>query len=719
MTFLYPAFLFALVAISIPIIIHLFNFRRYKTIYFSNVAFLENVKKQTRSKSQIKNLLILLMRILVIAALVLAFAQPVIPVKIQSNTVNNSVEDMVCIYVDNSFSMDAESKYGKLMEVAKSRATTIVSSYNSSMKFCLITNDFEARHNQWINKEQMTEYISEIKTSPVSMNLNDIYSRALEQFRNSGISNVRKNLFVLSDYQKTFANFNKIKTDSGMQVFMIPLATQQSNNLYVDSCWFENPSRKKRQNDVLMAKIINKGDENYQNIPIKMYINDSVKSLATINIGKNSDQIVPLSFIQPDSGIIHGRIEITDYPIIFDNKFYFSYHIAKLIRVLVISNKNENPYLKALFTSDPNIEITFVPENSLIASDFPKYNVILLDQISDLPSGIEAEMHKFLDNMGTIAIFPDAKINPAFYYNFFQKYGINNYMVRDTHKTYISEIDFKNELFQDVFKKVETDIEYPFIKNYFKTQTNVQSKEMSILKTRDGQSAFSFTKAGKGRLFTATFALDPSSGNFAQHSLFVPIVYNLALFSLLSNELYTVIGEKDFIEPLGLQNYLKNNREESNLFKIKSLKLNKEFIPRIVWNSENQRIKVYFHSMIHEANNFNMYYSDRLVYGFSMNYDRKESEPEIFSADEIIQQIRLNNLKNFSTLEPGAELLSNSLEKIGKGKPLWRWFLLLALIFLAMEVYLINYFSKNSDRQPLGIKKHFYKIRDSLLQKSS
>ena len=79
MSFLYPNFLWALFAVSIPIIIHLFNFRRYKTLYFSNVKFLKDVQEETRSKSQIKQLLILLSRILLITSLVFAFSQPFIP----------------------------------------------------------------------------------------------------------------------------------------------------------------------------------------------------------------------------------------------------------------------------------------------------------------------------------------------------------------------------------------------------------------------------------------------------------------------------------------------------------------------------------------------------------------------------------------------------------------------------------------------------------------
>src|SRR5436190_4688502 len=106
MQFYYPAFLWALTALAIPVVIHLFNFRRYKTVYFSNVKFLREVKEETTSRSRLKHLLVLASRLLAIAFLIMAFAQPYIPNK--SNKFGGG-KKYVSVYVDNSFSMNAVS----------------------------------------------------------------------------------------------------------------------------------------------------------------------------------------------------------------------------------------------------------------------------------------------------------------------------------------------------------------------------------------------------------------------------------------------------------------------------------------------------------------------------------------------------------------------------------------------------------------------------------
>ena len=119
MNFLYPGFLFSLLAVAIPILIHLFNFRRFKVVYFSNVQFLKAVKEENASAERLKNLLILFCRILAIVFLVLAFARPYFS---PDSNIRPDLKNMVYIYIDNSYSMENQNKEGSLLDEAKRRA---------------------------------------------------------------------------------------------------------------------------------------------------------------------------------------------------------------------------------------------------------------------------------------------------------------------------------------------------------------------------------------------------------------------------------------------------------------------------------------------------------------------------------------------------------------------------------------------------------------------
>src|SRR5580765_4773390 len=138
MSLVYPSFLWALSALAIPIIIHLFNFRRTTRIYFSNTRFLKQVKEETTQKRRLKQYLVLASRLLFLFFLVIAFAQPFLPAKEQLADQRNIV-----IYLDNSFSMSAPvSEKTRALDEAIRMATSILELFPSASKYQLITNDF-------------------------------------------------------------------------------------------------------------------------------------------------------------------------------------------------------------------------------------------------------------------------------------------------------------------------------------------------------------------------------------------------------------------------------------------------------------------------------------------------------------------------------------------------------------------------------------------------
>jgi len=152
MEFVNPLFLFGLLAIGVPILIHLFNFRKYKRVYFTNVRFLRELKEQTKKRSQLRHLIILLLRILAIICLAVAFSQPYIP--FSKNRVKADSRNAVSVYIDNSFSMEAMGSKGPLLEEARQKAREIAGAYKSTDIFQVLTNDFEGKHQRLVSRDE-------------------------------------------------------------------------------------------------------------------------------------------------------------------------------------------------------------------------------------------------------------------------------------------------------------------------------------------------------------------------------------------------------------------------------------------------------------------------------------------------------------------------------------------------------------------------------------
>jgi len=253
MSFVHPYFLLGLLAISIPIIIHLFNFRRYKKVYFTNVQNLKDLKQETKKKSQIKHLIVLLLRILTIAALVLAFAQPYMPVSGNQSDLNK--RKAVSIYIDNSFSMEALTEDLSLLDKAKNRAIEIANVYKSSDLFHILTNDFEGQHQRFLTQDEFKNAVEEIQTSPVVRQLSEVNARQKEILEENEKDN--RLIYKLSDFQKTSADLEKIETDASMMLYLVPLEAELTNNLFIDSCWFDSPVQQLNQDVVLKVRMVN------------------------------------------------------------------------------------------------------------------------------------------------------------------------------------------------------------------------------------------------------------------------------------------------------------------------------------------------------------------------------------------------------------------------------------------------------------------------------
>ena len=171
MLFTNPLILWGLLAVLIPIIIHLFNFQRYKKVYFTNVRFLQQLQQQSRRQSVLRHWLALLFRILAIAFLVLAFAKPYIPSTLGSFP---EASGAVGIYIDNSFSMETEGYKGFLIDEALDKAKDIVANHSRSDKFNLLTNDFMGIHHRLVAGDELVNFLDQTEISPSVKNIAEV-----------------------------------------------------------------------------------------------------------------------------------------------------------------------------------------------------------------------------------------------------------------------------------------------------------------------------------------------------------------------------------------------------------------------------------------------------------------------------------------------------------------------------------------------------------------
>jgi hypothetical protein len=682
MSFTYPAFLFALSAIAIPIIIHLFNFRKFKTVYFSNVRFLKEVKQETQAKSKLKHLLVLAARILFIIFLVLAFAQPFMPV------INKKIsrgDKAVSIFIDNSFSMDAVNKNGTLLDEAKKRALEIVAAYKPSDRFQLLTNDFEGRHQRLVNKEEFIEWLDEIKISPATRSIDEITSRAFDVLQQSGIKN--KTAFIISDFQKSISKLEAVKNDTSISVRLLPLTAAEKSNVYIDTCWFETPVRQYNQVEKLHVRIRNNSDKDLENNSIKLFINNVQKTPASFNAEKNSQAEVVLSFASRDAGIQHCRIELNDYPVTFDDKFYFSFQVSKTINVLCINpmgTATESPYLNKLFGSDSLFVLKNMIENQLDYSKLGENNLIILNELKNISSGLSQELKRFTDNGGSVLVFPPYDADLTSYKEFSLISQSNYFEKQDTTDTKVDKINLEHDIYKDVFERKifsASNLDLPKVSAHYVMSKSTRSKEEYLLRLQNGDVFLARYPQGKGKLYLCAGGLSSSFSNFAKHAIFVPTLYKIAMYSQETQPLFYTIGNNESIES-------SKSLSGENVYHIKGITGNFDVIPEHKVSDSKTEIMV--HDQIAEAGNYMLFADKDPVIGIAFNFNRKESALDYQNQNELIEEIDRLNLFNFNIINNSEQNLTKSLSELDQGKKLWKLCVLLALLFLAAEVLLLR-----------------------------
>jgi hypothetical protein len=680
MKLVYPEFLLALLATGIPIIVHLFNLRKFKRISFTNVRFLHNIQQETKSRSKLKHLLVLAARILAIIFIVLAFTQPYIP---SGKELSDNKGKVIGIYIDNSFSMEALHKNGTLLEAAKQKAKEIANSFGPDGQFMLLTNDFEAKHQHLLTKEELQVQLNEIQSSPQVKKLSVVVSRLNEM--SDYLKNSKKNglIFLLSDFQRTATDIDQIRVDTSFKFYFIPVTAQQQNNLFIDSCWFSTPAQQLNQTLELSVRIQNNSNNAITGSPLKLWVNGAQKALGSVDVKSNVSTIVKLSFQLTTPGWQKAVLTLRDHPITFDDTFFLSFLIQKELPVLCINGATENKFLQAVYAKDPFFKMINTSESQLDYSGFSKTKLIVLNEVRNLSSGLSHELEQFLRKGGSLMFFPNAKGDINSYNDFFQSLGINKIKDLLTDETKIEKLNHSNILFHTVFEnQAEVDnMDFPVVHQYFSFEKAGRTNSELILTLQNNASFLSKYTYQKGNIYIFAAPLNPAFSNFCKHAIAVPTLYNIALFSVNSAPLSYNIGKAQAI-PLQEDAYTGDNIYHLT-------KENFDIIPES--KSSLSGNVILLHNQVRTSGNYRLINANKETASLSFNYDRMESDLNCFNVKDLENLIKKNHLTNVQIIDTGFHDLGPTLNTIYQGNRLWKICIILALLFLAIEVVLLRF----------------------------
>ncbi|MCQ2275690.1 MAG: BatA domain-containing protein [Bacteroidales bacterium] len=676
MAFTNPLLLIGLVAILVPIIIHLFNFRRYKTIYFSNVKMLDEIKKKTRREQTIQQLVVLALRILGIAALVFAFAQPFIPTDKKKSKKGN----LVTIFLDNSYSMEANSKDGSMLYDAVDAAKSIVNAFGFSDDFVLTTQDFSGEESHILNKDQILEMLDKVQVSSNSHSLKDILTFEKNTCTNSSKGNVVH--YYISDYQKNNFNIAQLKTDSATATFLIPMPNEDRNNVSVDSCWFLSPVFKVGNQVTFFARIHNYGKEDVEKLPVKLYINEKQKSIAALDIPANSFVDCRMVYNIENIGTQCGRVVLEDAPITFDDQLFFTYEVTDNTNIAVIEDKEPNRFLYALYGKDSVFNYNAMAYNQVNYTQLKQCEVIVLSEVPTISSGLADELSKFVKSGGTLLVFPPKELDNT-YRSFLSSIGAGAYGALSKKELKCGNINTESLYFKGALEDQKGQLDMPVTLQHYEISGGNGSEV--IMSLENGSPLLSAYPIEKGKVILSAVAMNDDYGNAHRHALFFVPMHNIGIMSAMQSKLYNIIGV-DNMQTIALK-----TENMDNVLTLRSRNNKEEFIP------EQRRIgnetALYFHDQVHESGLYDIIKDGAVIGTLAFNQNRKESNLECYDESELKKMAKSSD-QNIDVISADTKNIAKSITDKLNGKSLWKYFIIFSLLCFLAEIILLRFWGK-------------------------
>jgi hypothetical protein len=675
MEFIYPGFLWALLTVAIPVIIHLFYFRRFKKVYFSNIKFLKEIKEETTNSNKLKNLLILLARILTIVFLVLAFAQPFLPRGEKVNQGNTAVS----IYIDNSFSMQAMSEDVSLIEKAKKTALDIVNGYSENSNFQIITNELYGEDQRWIDKKDALEKIKKINLNSKFQTINNIMNRQNQAFLLNGALN--KQVFWISDFQRSVFEVRTESVDSTVEYNLVILQAVREKNISIDTCYWEKPLTLTNYVNKLFVKLTNNSDEDAENIPLSLEYNMEILPLGKLSIKAFSSITDTIDIRIKSQGWNQARISLKDYPMVFDDDYVFAFKVPERIKVLNLNEaKGPNKYLSSAFGEDQYFEFKYSDINKVDYSSLDKNQLVILEDIEKISTGLSSSLINAMKNGLNVLIFPGRNANVMSINSFL---GAANANVLGDYQELMIEADILNQkefVLEDVFEKIGANIPPIKLKGKFKLSNLQTRNKYDVIKFKNGESFISRYAIGNGQLFLCSSPFNVEYNELARNpDIFVPMLFKMSISNAGVLKLSNTIG-LDKIIPLPKMNLSKDGH-------LKIIGNEMEFIPKQLVTADNTYLDE--GDNIKKSGIYSVMKDDSLLMKVAFNYNRKESKLEYIDIDQVSEKLN-KNVKIFDNKNKNFNF-TKVINAKQKGVELWKWAIFMALLFLAIEILLLRF----------------------------
>ena len=407
MTFLSPFLLWFLAAASVPVIIHLLNKRRHKTVQWAAMQFLLKATRESRGKKKLRHILILTCRALAIAALAFAAARPVVSGLLGWGA---GTIDTIVLVLDRSASMELRSGDGQAAkrEIVLQKVRDAMTDLGNPR---LVLIDSATGKPQEIPSPDVLAEISATAATDSAADFPTLMTTAAEVL--SG-STGRSEVWLASDLQTS----NWLPGDERWAAVRASLsALQQKPAVRVLSLTGSNAPNTslrllgtRRTSDGLLLDLeLLRSEESRSalSLPITTSLGGA-RSTDSVTLPGQSLAFQKRIKISDETAIGHGWLSIPADGNPRDNSVFFAYGPARPVKTLIVSPAGETADYLALAAAPPGFEKQNTERiDPAVFATTPTSDAAMILWAAPLPAGENAnKLSAFLRSGGQLVFLP-------------------------------------------------------------------------------------------------------------------------------------------------------------------------------------------------------------------------------------------------------------------------------------------------------------------------
>jgi uncharacterized membrane protein len=527
MSFLTPLFLVGLAGLALPVIIHLIQRERKQVIEFPSLMFLRRIPYQSVRRRHVRHWPLLLLRLLALAAIVLAFARPFFNRPDAAAAATGGAREVV-VLVDNSYSMAYGTRWQRALDAARTTINGLGASDRASVVFFATGAEVSLRSTG--DRDRLLSAIAMGKAGASATRYGPALKLAGSILSESPLP--KREAVLISDFQRAgWHGADGVRLPDGAIVTPVAISDGDVANVAVTPVSLQRTMFSGQERVTVTAGVVNRGPRPVAGLDVTLEVGGRPQQTERVNIEPNGSSSATFTAFTPESRDTRGTIRIPTDPLVADNAFNFIVSPRRPIKLLIAERPGGDAaslYLsRALSLSDaPALDVTSRSVDAISDQDLGSAAIVVVNDVAVSP-GLGDRLMRYVERGGGLLIVGGPRASwqgdsagslPA---------QLGAMVDRTTGSAArLGALDFSHSVFEPFRAPRSGDFSTA---RFYAYRTVIAAREaQTIARFDDGAPALLERRVGSGRVLLWASSVDLQWNDLALKPVYLPFAHRMA-----------------------------------------------------------------------------------------------------------------------------------------------------------------------------------------------